>query len=250
MRSLRIRSSASVSRALLALTLAGACGGEPVAPPARTPPTTLQAPAAPHRPLGMDEPRKAQPFTIDQRLLDAVRRGDRPTLERALELGASVQAKDDLQRGCVLLATKDAGDLALVQWLHEKGAPLDDPDVGGRTALGFAAEGGRLDLVRYLVEGGAAVNARDGQQRTPLFHAVLGDHADVMTFLLASGADVNVRDQFGDTPLIVACAKGFGATATLLLEHGADATLRDQEGRTARERSVPGVEPCLRAGPP
>jgi ankyrin repeat protein len=66
-----------------------------------------------------------------------------------------------------------------------------------------------------------------------------------VAYLLDRGASIDARDQWGDTPLIVACAKGNTATAKLLIERGADATLKDQEGRTARERSAPGVEPCL-----
>jgi ankyrin repeat protein len=185
---------------------------------------------------------------MDQRLLDAIQRDDRPTVERALERGATVHAKDDLGRSTVLLATSDAHDLELVRWLHAKGAALDEPDVGGRAAASFAAADGRLDIVRYLADNGADVNRRDRQQRTPLFHAALGDHPDVVAFLLDRGADVNVRDQFGDTPLIVACAKGHAATAALLLERGADPSLVDQEGRTARERSAPGAGPCRSLG--
>jgi uncharacterized protein len=222
--------------------------GRDEAPPPRAAPMQQTAPSGgslQNRAMGTGEARDPQPFTLEQRLLDAVRRGDRPTIERALELGATVQAKDDLARSTVLLATKDAGDLELVRWLRAKGAPVDEPDVGGRTALSFAAEAGRLDIVRELVDDGAADDRRDGQQRAPLFHAVLGAHDGVVAFLLDRGADVNARDQFGDTPLMMACAKGFASTAALLLQHGADPSIKDQEGRTAKERSAAGVEPCL-----
>jgi ankyrin repeat protein len=235
---------------LVLLGLVVGCEKEPPA----SPPTPVRAPAAAgagerNLIMGTGEPRKPEPFTVDQRLLDAVRRADRPTLERALERGATVRAKDDLGRSTVLLAVLDARDLDLVRWLHAKGAALDEPDVGGRTALSFAAEAGRLDIVRYLVEHGAVVDRRDVQQRTALFHAALGDHPDVVAFLLDRGADVNARDQFGDTPLIVACAKGNAATAALLLARGADPALKDQEGRTARERSAPEAGPCRGPGP-
>jgi ankyrin repeat protein len=194
--------------------------------------------------MGIGEGRDPEPFTIEQRLLDAVRRDDRPTIERALELGAPITSADDLRRGVVLLAVKDARDLDLVQWLAAKGAPLDEPDLGGRTAASFAAELGALDAVRWLVEHGAAADRADAQQRTPLFHAALGDHAEVVAFLLDRGATVNVRDRYGDTPLIVACGKGNAKTAALLLARGADPTAKDQEGRTAKERSAPGTAPC------
>jgi hypothetical protein len=242
--------SALVPFLLLAACDAGPSTPEPATTPAparaASPETTVAKPAG--APLGIGEPRKPQPFTLAQRLLDAVQRDDRGTIERALELGAPLDAKDDLGRSVVLLATSDAGDAALVEWLHEKGAALDEPDVSARAALSFAADAGRLDMVRYLVERGAVVDRPDVQGRTPLFHAALADHPDVAAFLLDRGAAVNPRDSYGDTPLIVACAKGFAATAALLLERGADPSLRDQEGRTAAERSAPGVEPCRRPG--
>jgi ankyrin repeat protein len=235
---------------VLAVALLVACErGDPPTPSPVRRQAPVSAPAGENLAMGTGEPRQPEPFTIEQRLLDAVRRDDRPTIERALELGAPVGAKDDLQRSTVLLAVKDAQNLELVQWLHGKGAALDEPDLGGRTALSFAAEGGALDTVRYLVANGAVADRRDGQQRTPLFHAALGDHADVVADLLDHGADVNARDQFGDTPLIVACAKGHAKTAALLLARGADATLQDQEGRTAKERSASGTEPCQQPAP-
>ena len=56
--------------------------------------------------------------------------------------------KDDLGRTALLLAARDAGSLELVRFLHAKGAAVDEPDVGGRAALSYAAESGRLDIVR------------------------------------------------------------------------------------------------------
>jgi ankyrin repeat protein len=232
-------------RALLAsgLVLAAACGGDEPAPPPT--PVARETPAPRPHGLGADEVRIPQPFTLEQRLLDAVRRNDRTTIARALELGAPVGAKDDLGRSTVLLAVKDAANLDLVRWLHEKGAPVDETDVNGRSPLSFAAEAGALDQVRWLVEAGAQVDRADGESRTPLFHAALGDHADVVGYLHDRGADPNHRDRFQDTPLMVACAKGHASTAALLRRRGADASLRDQEGRTAKERSAPGTKPCL-----
>ena len=238
-----------------------ACAGEPPpAPPTTT--TTAAAPAAeaprvPERPagsgprnlaMGTGEPREPQTFTLDQRLRDAVERGDRPTIEKSLERGADLQAKDDLGRSVVLLAAHFAGDLDLVKLLHAKGAPVDVPDVNGRTALSFAAEDGRLDLVRWLVEQRAEIDRRDQAGRTALFHAALNARDDVITFLADRGAAVDARDQFGDTPLMVACAKSLDATAALLVARGADPKLKDQEGRTASERAGAGAERCRRLG--
>jgi len=194
--------------------------------------------------MGTGEARDPQPFTREQRLLDAVQRNDRATIERALELGVPVGTRDDLGRSALALAVSDARDLELARWLQGKGAVVDEPDVQGRAAVSFAAANGDVEIVRWLADQKAEIDRPDWLQRTPLFHASLNDRPDVVALLLNRGADANTRDQFGDTPLIVACAKGNAAVATVLLARGADVTLKDQEGRTARERSAPGTTPC------
>ncbi|MCP4038951.1 MAG: ankyrin repeat domain-containing protein, partial [bacterium] len=97
--------------------------------------------------MGTGEARQPQPFTREQRLLDAVRRGDRATVEVALELGVAVDTADDLQRSALLLAARDAGDTDLVRFLHERGGAIDRADASGRTPLSYAASTGRLELV-------------------------------------------------------------------------------------------------------
>lgn len=250
--------SRSAAATLLSLLLVvTACEEQRPTAPATTSPDAVEraasaraakpatVPAQQNRAMGTGEARDPQPFTREQRLLDAVQRNDRATIERALELGVPVTTKDDLGRDALLLAASDAADLELVRFLHAKGAPVDEPDVQQRAAISFAAANGQLEIVRWLADNGALTDRPDWLQRTPLFHASLGDHAEVVALLLDRGANANARDQFGDTPLIVACAKGNAATAQLLIARGADATARDQEGRTARQRSAPGIEPCL-----
>jgi ankyrin repeat protein len=190
------------------------------------------------------------PFTLEQRYLDAARRGDRATLERALERGVALEARDDLGRGALLLAAKDAGSLDLVRWLAQRGAASDAPDAAGRAALSFAAAEGRVDLVQVLAGLGAEIDRRDEDGRTPLFHAASLGHRPAAAELLARGASANVADRFGDTPLMLACAKGDRAMAELLVAHGADPGKRDQEGRIAAQRGAAGPATCADLAPP
>ncbi len=238
-----------------AVTLAACSDGTPPATtaPPRSPAPVATATAAAasaaagpvtNRALGLGEVRAPETFTLDQRLLDGARRNDRPTIERALDLGANLNAKDEIGRSALFLAVMDAQSLELTRWLHEKGLAVDDPDTSDRAPLSFAADFGLLDIARYLVEQGAMVDRPDNQKRTPLLHAAGGNHPDVVAYLIEKGADRNTRDHFGDTPLIVACAKGNVAAAAKLLQLGVDATIRDQEGRTAKERSAPNSAPC------
>jgi len=234
------------------LLLSSACGGSeqgaPAADPAEAAAALAQAaPPEPRRgpPLGIGEPLAPSPFTLEQRYLEAARQGDLPTLEKALERGVDVNAKDDLQRSALLLAARDAGSLEAVLFLESRGARVDDPDAGGRTALSWAAGAGRLALAKHLASKGALIEQPDVQQRRPLFHAVTGEHPEVVEWLLDTGANVNAADAFGDTPLMLACAKGYGDLAALLLARGADPALRNQEGRTARDRAAGGADVCL-----
>ncbi|HKJ24604.1 MAG TPA: ankyrin repeat domain-containing protein [Myxococcota bacterium] len=241
--------------ATLGLVATG-CPAEPDTPPATPPAPTNPAPDAPpvvtgagseagrNLVMGTGEPVEPRPFTLEDRLLDAVRRGDRAAVERTLEAGVAVDSADALGRSTLLLATRDAGSLELAQLLHARGASVDRADAEGRTPLSYAAAAGRLEIVRWLIDEGARVDAPDDRGRTPLFQAVLRDRRDVVADLIEHGADPNVSDRFRDTPLMLACAKGFDAMARLLLDHGADPAARDQEGRTAAERAAPNAPAC------
>lgn len=246
--------SATAARAALILVLARRAGAVALL-------VALALPAAADEPvrregargnaLGIGEPRAVEPFTLEQRYLDAARRGDRATLERALELGVAVDARDDLQRSALLLAARDAGSLELVELLAARGAKLDEPDAGGRTPVSWAAGAGHLELVRWLAEREAQVDRPDGQGRRPLFYAVGGGHREVVSLLLDRGADPNAADRFRDTPLMLACVQGRGEIAAVLLERGADPSLRNQEGRTAADRAAAaGADVCRKQPAP
>jgi len=205
------------------------------------------APGSGHA-LGIGEPRAPERFTLELRFLQAARDGDRKMIEVTLDRGVSIETKDDLGRNALLLATHDAGDLALVEWLAARGAAIDLPDVGGRAPVSWAAADGRIEILRWLVERGAVLDRPDVEKRTPLFHAVTTEQLDAVEFLLERGANPNAADRFGDTPLMMACSKGYDALAQLLLERGADPSLRNQEGRTAADRAAPGANACRASG--
>jgi ankyrin repeat protein len=207
------------------------------------------APAPPSgHALGIGEPREPERFTLELRYLQAARDGDRKSIEFALARGVAVGTRDDLGRSALLLATHDAGSLDLVKLLHARGAEIDEPDVGGRAAISWAAADGRIEILRWLAAAGAAIDRKDVEQRTPLFHAVSTEQLEAVEFLLDHGAKPNTPDHYGDTPLILACSKGYDALAELLLRRGADATLRNQEGKTAADRAAPGANMCREAG--
>jgi hypothetical protein len=194
------------------------------------------------------QPLVPRPFTLEDRYLDAARRGDLEMLKLCLDKGVDAGAKDGFARSALLLAARDGRSLEMVRFLQARGLAIDDADVRGITALGYAAGNGQVELMSYLIEQGAAPDRRDAQGQTPLFHAALSGHERAVARLLGAGVDVDSQDRFGDTPLMGACAKGYDAIARMLVDAGADASLRDQEGRTARERAAKGAAFCRGLG--
>ncbi len=77
-------------------------------------------------------------------------------------------------------------------------------DMGGLTALHFAARQDCIECVKELVKAGADINAGDPDDTTPLVIALMNMHFDLAKVLVDLGADVNKWDFFGDTPLYVA----------------------------------------------
>ncbi len=96
-----------------------------------------------------------------------------------------------------------------------KGANEDDPmrpprergagEMGGMTALLFAARDGHTQAARALIEAGADVNQISPADKTsPLVMAVANGHFDMARFFLDSGADPNAVNDLGLTALYAA----------------------------------------------
>jgi ankyrin repeat protein len=75
-------------------------------------------------------------------------------------------------------------------------------DMGGMTAMMYAARDGQLDAVRALVAGGADINQVTVLEKTsPLVMAAMNGHYEVAKFLVDAGADPNLSNSYGMTAL-------------------------------------------------
>lgn len=146
--------------------------------------------------------------------------------------------------GYALLKATEAGDLAEVQDLLEKGAAADSANLQGWSALMAASSAGRGDIVKLLLDKGVRVNARakgfpivvsaNGSKMPPgttaLMAAAYSGRPEITAMLLEKQAQVNARRDDRWTPLMAACSSTSADTVRLLLDAGADKDVVDDSG--------------------
>ena len=107
-----------------------------------------------------------------------------------------------------------AGDTERVRQLLEEGAPVDEKDEYGRTALTEASRMGHTEVVQLLLDKGASVDAKDERDNTALPSVVTFDEEQLgrMAATLVQGQLLKAKRQ-GDDALDAA------AMAVLQLVH-------------------------------
>jgi len=100
-----------------------------------------------------------------------------------------------------LLQAVGFGDVAVIRALLDAGAPADQTDGDGISALGWAAIIDRTDAAGLLIERGANVNHVDTKGMTPLLYAASIDFGDsaMIDLLLKAGANPKVKTKEGLT---------------------------------------------------
>lgn len=114
------------------------------------------------------------------------------------------------------------GDISEVQKLLDEGADVNAKNFGN-TALILAIENGHTDIAKLLIDRGANVNETGGlYEFQPLNLAAIYGHTAIVKLLIDRGADVNAKNKYGNTPLIHALHNGHTEIAKLLLDRGAE----------------------------
>ncbi|KAL4155877.1 hypothetical protein PRNP1_007978 [Phytophthora ramorum] len=141
-----------------------------------------------------------------------------------------------------LMFSTQKGHLAVMHYLLEHGAEVDEKDTNGATALMYHCgqpENVSLDVLKFLAtDMKADVNAVDNGGRTPLMIYVLSRYVslDVVKFLVMDmKVDVNAVDNGGRTPLMYASDSrnvSLDVMKFLVTEAKADANAVDKYGET------------------
>ena len=141
-----------------------------------------------------------------------------------------------------LMQAAARGDVAELEVLVRAGAPVDEREPRGHTALIAAARSGRTASISALVRLGADPDLRGGvNDWTPLMHAIHKAQRRSVAALLDAGADPNATVGRGHTALMMAAGYGDAATVRLLLAHGADPRAAGPDGSSALAAAVSGV---------
>lgn len=132
-----------------------------------------------------------------------------------LALTASAYAADDNP----LFEAVRRGDKATVEALLAKGADVNAKGEYGYTPLHEASRG-QKDIAGLLLAKGADVNAKDNYGKTPLSYGVTQNgNTDLVKLLLAKGADINIKSRDGFTPLLEGIGQGKSDFAELMENH-------------------------------
>ena len=160
-------------------------------------------------------------------LIDAVRRGDAPTVEVLLGAGADVGAVEG-DGSTALLWASHRDDVDTAQRLLDAGAPVDAANDVGATPLWAASQNGSGRMARALLAAGADPELALLSGETPVMVAARAGSVDVAEQLARAGADLDRRGSRGQTALMWAVAQHHADVVAVLLARGADPHVRSE----------------------
>lgn len=131
-----------------------------------------------------------------------------------------------------LMGAAATGNVALAEFLIERGADVNAVGSSWKTALAYAAEAGQTDTMRWFL-GRFGLGADLGA--SALTAAAAGNQLEAVRLLLNAGveADAHTPDLYGRRALMWAAWKGNVPMVRLLLERGADVNATESPGRSA-----------------
>ena len=160
-------------------------------------------------------------------LMWAVTRHHHEVVKTLLEAHADIRARTGIRQRTVML---DQGPRRIVKTAMQDAKAID---VGGSTALLFAAQTGNEASAALLLDAGADVNDTAADGNSALVLAAFNAQGAVARLLLARGADPNAAGA-GYSALHAAVLRGDLATVKALVAKGADLNARIAKGSPVR----------------
>lgn len=112
----------------------------------------------------------------------------------------SISCRDD-HRFSPLHWAAFAGRTVIVEMLINKGARINQTNMGDDTALHLACAHGHRDVVNMLLRAKADINAVNEHGNTPLHYACFWGYQNIAEDLITSGAIITISNKYGEIPL-------------------------------------------------
>ncbi|MBR1714349.1 MAG: ankyrin repeat domain-containing protein [Treponema sp.] len=148
-------------------------------------------------------------------VIDAVRNGDRLSLDKAVDAGENVNSKDEFGNSALFYALK-ASDFSIFRRLLDLGANSGTRNNDGQTPLMYAVFQNADNFALALLKNGASPSTVDDDGNSALSIAISNSSVNLVSALLEAGANPNITFADGNTALIqmvynddLPCAKAF-----------------------------------------
>ncbi len=207
-------------------------------------------------------------------LMSAARTGANDAVMLLIAAGADVDVRETSRNQTALMWAASQGHLDVVQTLIVAGADLEArskvrpmlmfadatnggafdqgvmENLGGYSALLFAARNGHTQVAQELLNAGAEIEGVAGNGTSALVVAAHSGHTEVAIMLLRAGANPNAMEA-GYGALHAAILRGDQSVVNSLLEHGADPNIRLQKANPVQRASEDWVlkSPLISATP-
>lgn len=161
----------------------------------------------------------------DTPLVCALKCGFFDIVKFLIDIGASVQDRDEYGNTLIMIACKN-NDIKMAKLLIEKGINIEEKDICNESVLVHACRLENLDVIKLLLDNKVNVNVRSKEGYTLLMF----NYKEILIpkLLIEHGANVNEKVVFNITPLMYACEMTNFDMVKLLVENGANI---NEEGR-------------------
>ena len=186
--------------------------------------------------------------TVDTRVVDAAKAGNRAAVEALIKSKADVNVPEADGTTALAWAVRQ-GDAKLTGDLLKAGADVQAANRYGITALYLACQNGDAGMIEKLLAAGASANATVTEGETALMTASHTGNPDAVKALLDHGATVDAKESWhGETALMWAAAENHPQVVKMLIEHGADVNARSNLNHWERQTTAEPREKWLPMG--
>jgi ankyrin repeat protein len=164
-------------------------------------------------------------------------------LEKALDAGANLEAKDEDGNTKLLLCCKSksgamsATEAQMALFLIGKGAKITAENDDSEQPLHLAAASGNHEVIEALLKKGAKPTPTKKLGYTPLHYCVDTQAKDswIWDTLLAAGNPLDHANKWGDTPMLAAQSSHNETAVLYFLGKGANRDVKDSKGKSMVE---------------